>query len=212
MTYEEIKRTIPWQFRDSPKLNSILKAWATQEAELIKVFEELNTLTLIDEAEGELLDRIGNIVTLTRTDAYRILGYPQGVSITDDVYRRCLKFKILYNNTTATYPDIRKGIEYLWEGIHCHYEETVDRPATFQVVLDDVNLDDLDPYTSMPLIIKPAGVQSVLFNNFISDFTMTDREKFNNDRLIWEAYWTYDGTYYYNNVKPYDAEVEEVAL
>lgn len=212
MTYEELKRTIPWQFRDSPKLNVILKAWARQEEELLKVFDDLNYLTDIDLTEGVGLDRIGDIVTLSRTDAYRILGYPKGVSITDDVYRRCLKFKILYNNTNATYGDIRKGIEYLWEGIHAFYTETVDRPATFQVVLDDVDLDDLDPYTSMPLIIKPAGVQSILQNKFLTTFMLVDNEKFNNERLTYASNCYYNGEFVYDGSRPYAAVTEEVYL
>ena len=210
--YDEIVGTIPWQFKESPRILAILKAWAKQEEELRTLFEDLNTKVDVDVAEGVNLDRIGDIVTLTRTDAFRILGYPNGVTIDDELYRKCLKFKILFNNTVATYEDIRKGIEYLWEGIHCTYSESVDRPAIFVITLDDVDLDDIDPYTSMPLIIKPGGVQSVLHNNFLSTFLLIDNEKFNNEKIRYESHCYYNAEFTYNGDRTYAAVVEEVDL
>ena len=210
--YDEIVGTIPWQFKNSPKILAILRAWAKQEEELVALFEDLNSKTDVDVATGVNLDRIGDIVTLSRTDAFRILGYPTGVTIDDELYRKCLKFKILYNNTNATYEDIRKGIEYLWEGINAHYTESNDRAGVFIITLDDVDLDEPDPYTSMPLIIKPGGVQSVLHNNFLSRFLLVDNEKFNNEVIRYESHMYYDGEFTYDGTRPYDAVVEEVPL
>lgn len=191
--YEEIMELLPSQFRDKPKLNAILKAASTQIEEMIEMFEAVDALT-IDTATGKNLDMIGDIVNLSRMDTFALLNN-SNIEITDDIYRRCLKFKIVYNNTDATYSDIMKGLKLLWPDVDVEYSETPAEPATIKIRLNGVDLDDPDPAATAPFIISPDGVQVILTNSFSHHTDTVDLESFGNEMLVYDSFVLHDGVY-----------------
>ena len=191
--YEEIMELLPSQFRDKPKLNDILKAASTQIEEMIEMFEAVDALT-IDTATGKNLDMIGDIVNLSRMDTFALLNN-SNLEITDDIYRRCLKFKIVYNNTDATYSDIMKGLKLLWPDVDVEYSETPEEPATIKIRLNGVDLDDPDPAATAPFIISPDGVQVILTNSFSHHTDTVDLESFGNEMLVYDSFVLHDGVF-----------------
>lgn len=65
----DLIRKIPFQFRSKPKIEAILKAIEEELNELDEARSQLETLLYIETAEGINLDRIGEIVVLSRADA-----------------------------------------------------------------------------------------------------------------------------------------------
>ena len=57
---------IPQQFRSKKNIGVLIRAFARQMDELQVVFDDLRTKRDIDTAEGKNLDRVGDIVVLTR--------------------------------------------------------------------------------------------------------------------------------------------------
>ena len=199
--FEEALSLIPSQFRGQPKLNAILKACATQVDEMIAMFGDLDSLS-IETASGVNLDRIGDIVNLSRVDTFDILN-ASGIEVTDEVYRKCLTFKVLYNNTDATYYDIMKGLKLLWPDVEITYTEDPEEPATFRIHLNGVNLEDTDPASSAPFIIRPDGVQVILTNSFSHTTDTVDIESFGDEQIIYDAYVLYNGAYKFNGARAF---------
>ena len=210
--YDRLIEVIPGQFQGQVKLNSILKAAGTQLDELTAVFSDIKNGTTIDNSSGETLDLIGTNVALTRADAFRLLGYPAGIAIDDELYRRCLKFKILLNNTDSSYKDIKKGIEYLWGNVKTEYSESPDAPAQFTIILEDSDIDLDDPYATLPMVIHAAGVRAIIFNHFVGSMDLVDYERFTDETVSYYNNLRYDGKYMYNGAWKYKPEFEEEAL
>ena len=208
--FEEIMELVPSQFRDKPKLNAILKAASIQIDEMIEMFNDVDNLT-IDTATGKNLDMIGDIVNLTRLQTFGYLNNSD-FEVTDEIYRRCLKFKIIYNNTDATYSDIMKGLQLLWPGVEMTYTESPSEPATFKIHLNGVDLEDDDPAANAPFIIKPDGVQVILTNSFSHETDTVDIETFGNEKIVYESYVLFDGEYSFDGARVFGPITEIVDL
>ncbi len=144
----------PWQFKDKPKIMVLIRAIARQLQEVADFMESLNLDRRIDTAEGTQLDRIGDIVVLTRAQAGLLTGDPITVDVLDDeTYRKYLKYKILLNTSDCTYQDLVDGLRMFFEDTVI-YREDIDKPATliFRVPSDIAYI-----MNSMP-IIRASGV------------------------------------------------------
>ena len=58
-------RDLPQQFQSKHNIEVLIKAFSKQMQELDKVFQDLNTMTDIDDAVGQNLDYVGTIIPLT---------------------------------------------------------------------------------------------------------------------------------------------------
>lgn len=202
-TYEKIIRGLPQQFQGKPKLNSFLQAASAQYDELEAVFRSLNVDTDISRATGENLDRIGDIVVMSRKQAYAQLRKSLSVEITDSIYRTVLRFGILKNNTDATYEDIMKGLRMLWgDEVKLTYIENPNYPAQVTIRMEQVSLDDEDPAATRPLAIHPAGVLIVFETEFRQDFLISAQEKFEDATLTWNK------RYYFNGEVQFDGSIQ----
>ena len=84
----------PSQFKGKPKIEALCACFDRQFAEIEQCFQQLLLLLNIERAEGEQLDRIGDIVVLSRAEA-GLLAAQGGVidfRVIDEArYPRCLK-------------------------------------------------------------------------------------------------------------------------
>jgi len=211
-TYEEFLSLIPSEFVGKPKLNSVLHACAIQFDEISNVLYDTNLKTLLETAVGDNLDYIGSILSLTRKEAFDIMKSVDTAEIDDETYRRCLKFKLIKNNGSANYEDVMKSIDLLWGGINKTYLEDASAPATFTLELDDVDVDEVDPAKTLPLVLKGNGIKAKVKNIFYHRHDLVDQEKFGNETLYGNIFWFYDGVASYNGVKDYNYIYEEVEL
>ena len=126
----------PSQFKGKPKIEALCACFDRQFAEIEQCFQQLLFLLDIEKEEGEQLDRIGDIVVLSRAEA-GLLAAQGGVidfDVIDDArYRKYLKYKILANTSNTTYRDIITAVKTIWDVDKVSYNENTDGPASLTV-------------------------------------------------------------------------------
>lgn len=126
----------PWQFRGKPKIEALCRCWDRQFEEIFSCLEQMKLILDVDRAQGAQLDRIGDIVVLSRADAGLLAAQAGNLDfdVIDDVrYRKYLKYKILENTSNATYKDIISAIKMIWGADKIKYLENEEGPASLTV-------------------------------------------------------------------------------
>lgn len=156
----DLIRKIPFQFRSKPKIEAILKAIEEELNELDEARSQLETLLYIETAEGINLDRIGEIVVLSRADAGLLAAQAGNLdfNVIDDArYRKYLKYKILANTSNATYKDIITAVKMIWGVDKVSYNENLDGPASLTVSFP-YHYTDEDIFILPPLTAAGVGI------------------------------------------------------
>lgn len=158
MKIKKIETDLLEQFRNRKNISAICDALDKQMAALAEAFTAIAYETDIDTAVGVQLDRIGNIVGLTRSEAGVLCGQTGYFDIVDDeLYRKYLKYKAFRNSCDCTYQSIITAMRaILGNDAKINYEEDEDFPATLILDVrtngeDEVFIGGIPP-------IKPAGV------------------------------------------------------
>ena len=126
----------PWQFRGKPKIEALCQCWDRQFEQIFSCLEQMKLILDVDRAQGAQLDRIGDIVVLSRADAGLLAAQAGNLDfdVIDDVrYRKYLKYKILENTSNATYKDIISAIKMIWGADKIKYLENEEVPASLTV-------------------------------------------------------------------------------
>lgn len=200
-------RDLPQQFLGKRNIEVLIKAFARQLQELWEVFDELNTQLDLETAEGKNLDYVGTILPLSRKEAGELAGV--GVAepvISDERYRRFMKYKILRNTSECTYYDLVAGIELLWKYENIHYMEDPKHPAMIVFETPQMSLDaeELVEFHAN-LCIRASGV-GVLLRKIYGDlfhveikqalsitFTSAFYPQFNRPELFLNNTWNLNG-------------------
>lgn len=158
---------LPQQFQEKDKIKVLVNAFARQMEEIDAALRQINEETDISTATGVNLDRIGDIVAMSRKDAAYVLRSARK-QMTDDVYRAALRYKAIRNNTNCTYSEIMDAMSLLWDTDIVTYKEDPERPATICMILPTVNVDAIDPSVGRILSIKPSGVAMIYFISYMA--------------------------------------------
>lgn len=129
-------KDFPWQFRGKPKIEALCQCWDRQFEQIFSCLEQMKLILDVDRAQGAQLDRIGDIVVLSRADAGLLAAQAGNLDfdVIDDVrYRKYLKYKILENTSNATYKDIIFAIKMIWGADKIKYLENEEGPASLTV-------------------------------------------------------------------------------
>lgn len=151
----------PSQFKGKPKIEALCACFDRQFAEIEQCFQQLLFLLDIEKEEGEQLDRIGEIVVLSRAQAGLLAT--QGGSIDFDVidderYRKYLKYKILANTSHSTYYDIITAVKTIWDVDKVSYNENTDGPASLTVSFPYEYKPGEDIFLLPPLVAAGVGI------------------------------------------------------
>lgn len=205
-------RDMPQQFQSKKNIEILVNAFAKQMDEVIQVLDDINSKTDLDVANGVNLDRVGDILCLTRKDATEIVREAEAVSLPDALYRQVLRYQKLKTSSECTYEDIMGAISLLWGTDKIEYKEDPERPATVLLELPEVSLDVTDPAAGRILSIKSAGVAvyyvvgyhdsvdfQVLEKVFFSKMEITSEFQFWRV-LYFDGTWQLDGKYKLNGV------------
>lgn len=168
---------IPQQFRCKKNIEILIQAFSKQLDELYQVFLDLNDKTTIENASGQNLRYIGDILSLTTKEAYEILLKANQEEITDELYRKVLKYKMRQNSCDCTYYDIMESIYLLWDTDIIHYVEDPERPATIFITIPYVDIDGIDPSIGRVLAINPSGVAMLYANGYVTGVNISCLEK-----------------------------------
>lgn len=167
----DLIRKIPFQFRSKPKIEAILKAIEEELNELDEARSQLETLLYIETAEGVNLDRIGEIVVLSRSDAGLLAAQAGNLDfdvIDDERYRKYLKYKILANTSNATYKDIITAVKMIWGVDKVSYDENLDGPASLTVSFP-YNYEGNNIFILPPLTAAGVGINVVAKSEIMSE-------------------------------------------
>lgn len=198
--YEEIQKGSLSQFRNKPITNGIQRAIADT---LQRVYEESQQLRLLGDIErmsGRNLDVIGERLDLSRSEAYIILRSSQSIEVTDEVYRKCLRWKQLKNNFTGTYPEIMESIRILWKTDNIIYREMPEHPARIFISMPLFDVDIQDPWMGKALVLKPDGVSMTFTSDYLTQIAESKIESIRAPamhlymKLYWSMAYTFDGT------------------
>ena len=149
---------IPQQFKSKKNIGVLIRAFSRQMDELRVVFDDLKNKTDIDTAEGKNLDRVGDIVVLSRKDATEILRQKTDEVLSDENYRKALHYKLMKNTSECTYDDIMQSIFTIWNVDKIKYYEDPEHPARISLRLETSDIDAKDPAIGRVFPLKPAGV------------------------------------------------------
>ena len=156
-------RDLPQQFLGLPKIETLISAFARQLQELEQVFADINEQTDLNTASGRNLDYIGTIIPLSRKDAGLLAGERDpDYEMSDELYRRYLKYWRLVNTEECTYRDLMDGLALLWDATQVHYQENPGgSPARIHLrteISREMYGTDLRYLMNMPLP-RAAGVR-----------------------------------------------------
>lgn len=156
-------RDIPQQFLHKPKIEVLIRAFARQLQEVEQAFFDVTGKTDLNTAFGRNLDLIvGEIVSLSRKDAVAMDVISGGAAMTDERYRKFLRYKVLQNTSECTYWDLIEGISMMWDLKRVEYREEIEYPATI-IFHGEFDMDEPDAVEFYPeLCIRASGVGVIL--------------------------------------------------
>lgn len=154
---------IPHQFLAKKNIEILINVFSKQLDELYRVYEELNLITDIDTAEGRNLDYVGTILSLSRKDAAELAGFKEDNehTMSDDLYRKYLKYKRLLNTNDCTYYDMMEGLSLLVGDGEIYYLEKPNLPATVILRAPFFSKGKSSGLARVPMV-KPAGVRLLI--------------------------------------------------
>lgn len=175
---------VPQQFQGKEKIEVLFNAFAKQMNEVMQVLEDINEKTTLEKAANRNLDYIGDIVTLSRKDAHVILRKGYNTEVTDDVYRKVIRYKALKNTCDCTYDDIMTSMELLWSTDNIRYVENPERPATIYIKMQQLDMDDMDPLFGRILAVKPSGVSMIYSVGYGADVNISGQEEVETQKVV----------------------------
>ncbi|MCQ2559189.1 MAG: DUF2612 domain-containing protein [Clostridia bacterium] len=161
MNYQEkLNGDLISQFRAKPRTNILLEALARQLQEVWQTCQDLQNKRNLNQAVGQQLDGIGDIVDLSRKAADKLLKsvVPNNSGLNDANYRNLLRRKILLNSSSCTYYQLIHAFQAFWPDSEIYCSEDPAFPAT--LIFSFATLDrqgEPISFGEMPLI-HPAGV------------------------------------------------------
>ena len=160
MAYKELSSEAFTISGENPSvIDGFLEAFATEFDVLAKEFDNFDLLNYIDMCSGVQLDRIGQLVGLTRYDAGQMIGSRE-LADDDKIYSLTLKYKAYINSCRCTPNDIISATKIIFDATQVLYSERTDTPATFYLSIfapfSDIVMIFLGTHD---LIIHPAGVK-----------------------------------------------------
>lgn len=188
MAHSDWIADIPQQFVGKKNIEIFIKAFSKQLEELEHVYEDLKFKTTLENATGQSLRYIGDILSTSTMEAQAILKAVNR-EITDETYRKVLQYKALKNNCDCTYADIMESLDMLWDASMVKYVEDPDKPATIYIALLEAHVDSIDPAVGRVLAIKPAGIAMIYNVNYVAGANISGVEKANVPEIVMVPQW-----------------------
>ena len=156
----EILNNMPEQFRNKPRIEALVRAFARQMEEVEVMFAQLKELRNMETASGLQLDYCGDIVGLSRVQSALFCRDVDFDVIDDDRYRLFVKYKALRNSTQCTYEDMIAGCKLLFDADPIYYSENEANPASFNLYIGaNMSEELLSLLSSSAMAIRASGVE-----------------------------------------------------
>ena len=155
-TNEAYLALITSEYSTKPMFNAYVAAFLNMISPAVDMYTSFNTIFNIDNAVGDQLDQIGELLNISRQLPVVDENIPS--VLTDEYYRTVIKAKIMASQWDGT----REGLEEILNALlpDANYDIIDSQDMNYQVALLDKSLDA----TSQALLFqgyilpKPAGI------------------------------------------------------
>ena len=158
MGYEVLQET-PLSVEKMSNIDGIIWAVAPEYEDVSLFLSSLENLNDFDACTGIWLDRLGQLVCMSRQQAGAMIGSRE-LADDDDIYRICLKYKAFVNSCRCTPDEIIAATKIIFGATQVVYSERRDVPATIflsvSAPFSDMVLSILGTHD---IIVRPAGVK-----------------------------------------------------
>lgn len=139
-------------------IRRLIEAFVEQLTSLQKAISQQYIVRQIDSCTGQNLDKIGEVVSLTRHQAGVMISDVK-LAENDDVYRMMLKYKSMMNSSLCTVEEVISACRLIFNAVSVTYREVPSIPATFYVsVTAKFSEAVLSLLSSHSIVIRPHGV------------------------------------------------------
>lgn len=171
MGYEVLQET-PLSVEKMSNIDGIIWSLSPEYENVLLFLSSLEKLNDFDACTGIWLDRLGQLVCMSRQQAGAMIGSRE-LADDDDIYRICLKYKAFVNSCRCTPDEIIEATKIIFGATQVVYSERRDVPATIflsvSAPLSDMVLSILGAHD---IIVRPAGVKVRV------DYSTEDAETF----------------------------------
>lgn len=158
MGYEVLQET-PLSVEKMSNIDGIIWSLSPEYENVLLFLSSLEKLNDFDACTGIWLDRLGQLVCMSRQQAGAMIGSRE-LADDDDIYRICLKYKAFVNSCRCTPDEIIEATKIIFGATQVVYSERRDVPATIflsvSAPFSDMVLSILGTHD---IIVRPAGVK-----------------------------------------------------
>lgn len=145
------------EYADKPKFNSMLSALLDKVVPINDCYLSYDIIFNINNAVGDQLDKIGEIIGLGRNLPLENEQIPS--TLDDDLYRRVLKSRIYFNHWDGTIDGLKYILEQLFPGLV--YDIVDAQDMSYSVYIINPEITDVETQLILEgyIIPKPSGVR-----------------------------------------------------
>lgn len=155
----EVLQETPLSVEKMSNIDGIIWSLSPEYENVLLFLSSLEKLNDFDACTGIWLDRLGQLVCMSRQQAGAMIGSRE-LADDDDIYRICLKYKALVNSCRCTPDEIIEATKIIFGATQVVYSERRDVPATIflsvSAPFSDMVLSILGTHD---IIVRPAGVK-----------------------------------------------------
>ena len=129
MGYEVLQET-PLSVEKMSNIDGIIWSLSPEYENALLFLSSLEKLNDFDACTGIWLDRLGQLVCMSRQQAGAMIGSRE-LADDDDIYRICLKYKAFVNSCRCTPDEIIEATKIIFGATQVVYSERRDVPLRF---------------------------------------------------------------------------------
>ena len=158
----EYIKLITSEHTTKPKFVAYVKAFLDMCSPMVDCYNDYAILFMLDTAEGDQLDILGELAGITRN--LPISGTDIPARLNDLYFRKVIKAKILQNHWDGTRAGLDKIIEQLYPELAYEIVDNQDMSYAITLLTDDLDAVEQALIFNNYILPKPSGVR-VSYNN-----------------------------------------------
>lgn len=156
-TNELYLQLITSQYADKPLFNEYVKTLLDEISPIIDCLNDFNIVFILDTAVGDQLDKIGQLLDLSRELPVDDPNIPS--ILTDDTFRLVLKARILANHWDGSNEGLIKIIDTMFPSVSYQLIDGQDMSMTVAIIDPNSTPERIALLLNGYILPKPSGVR-----------------------------------------------------
>ena len=152
----EYLKLITSEYADKPKFNSFVETFLKQVAYLNDNYLEFDNLFNLDKATGDQLDKLGELVNVSRELPISVENIPS--ILTDDLYRIVIRSRIFSNFWDGTLEGLQEIVNITFPDVAYQIVDNQDMTMQVVIIYPDADPSLIALLTAGYILPKPSGV------------------------------------------------------